>query len=170
MYLNSKESIKKIFCIIITTFIVTCLFITTTFAWGRKLVTKNASSTLYWSAYTIKFSFNASAGLTYDDNNNITSISDLSLSGHTYTVSPTFSGGVSCMLSTKQKSKRFSGRTATYVVTLTRNVMGFYVDNVDLTLTYKTTDSGTPFSIDRAEPMILVDIEEGKPYNIQILE
>lgn len=41
MYLNSKESIKKIFCIIITTFIVTCLFITTTFAWGRKLVTKN---------------------------------------------------------------------------------------------------------------------------------
>ncbi|MSS01975.1 hypothetical protein [Floccifex porci] len=169
--MNYSINFKKIFYVLVTMLAMMCMSIVPAqAAAGRKLITKNVKSTQYWSTYTITYSVNATAGLTYNNSNNITAISDLSFSGHSYTVNPVASGGVTCTLTTRQKSKTYSGTTATYVMTLTRNVMGVYVDNVDYTLTYRTSDAGTPYSLEKDEFLVLVDVEEGEPYNIQILE
>ena len=51
--------------------------------------------------------------------------------------------------------------------------MGVYADSVDYTLTYRTSDSGTPYSLEQDQDndsMILVDIQEGEPYDIECLK
>ncbi len=58
--------------------------------------------------------------------------------------------------------------SAKYVVTLTRNIYGYYSDKIDYTLTYRVSDNGTPYSMkDNTEPLILVDVEIGEPYDIK---
>ena len=69
----------------------------------------------------------------------------------------------------KQTSKTYSDKTATYVVTLTRTAYGFYTDKVNYTFTYRTTDAGRPYSLDK-DQLVLIDVVEGQPYDIQILQ
>lgn len=126
-------------------------------------------SRLTWSIYTIDFYVNATTGLTVNDNGNLSSISDLSFSNYGYNISAPINGGVTCNLTATQKSKSFSGDTATYVVTLSRNVMGFYTDKVDKTLTYFASEKGTEYSLKGEKTYILVEMTESEPYDIQIL-
>ena len=142
-------------------FIVVCLALALTpvyAAWGRKLITKSISGS-FWTNNSMKYSLRATAGITYD-NNKITQISDLSFSS--LNCQSTIYGG-SCSILARQKSKSYSGGTATYVATVSRNAMGFSVDKVDYTLKYSVSDSGTPYSLDD-DTLILVDVEVGEPY------
>lgn len=137
------------------------------FAYGRKLVGKNVSGSFSWSAYSFSYSFRATAGLTYNNSNNLTSISDLSFSGISCKSS---NSAVAGSIIPKQTRKSYSGKTATYVVTLTRTAQGFYTDKVNYTLTYRSTDAGTPYSFDEDDnEYILVEVEESEPYDIQLL-
>ena len=142
-----------------------CMFmvITPVYAWGRKLITKSISGSFYLNN-SMKYSLNAVAGITYDGSK-ITQISDLSFNGSKCVSSIT---GVTCNIVSKQKSKTFSGGTATYGVTVTRNAMGVYMDKVDYTLKYKTTDSGTPYSLDE-ESLLLTSVDVSEPYDVDIL-
>lgn len=159
-------NIKKLFYVIISMFTVMCLCIMPTYAWGRKLVTKSTSGSFTWSAYRYNYSFNAVAGITYDDNNNITQISDLSFNNVKCISSDATVPG---SITPRQSRKYFSGRTATYVVTVLRNAYGFYSDKVDYTFTYRSTDAGTPYSLkDDESILVLVDVIESEPYDIQI--
>ncbi len=157
--------------------VVTCLTIvfgmflavTPAYAWGRKLISKSVSGSFYINN-SMKYSLGATAGVTYNDSNNITQISDLSFKNVKCT--PTIDK-TTCTIVPSQKSKRFSGNTATYVITVRRSVMGVYADSVDYTLTYRTSDSGTPYSLEQDQDndsMILVDIQEGEPYDIECLK
>lgn len=159
-------SLKKIGYVMFSVFTVFCLCIMPTYAWGRKLITKSVSGSFTWAAYRYTYSFNAVAGITYDDNNNITQISDLSFNN---VVCKSSDASVPGNIIPRQSRKYFSGKTATYVVTVTRNAYGFYTDKVDYTLTYKTTDSGTPYSLNPEDTtLILVEVTESEPYDIQI--
>ncbi|EFP61738.1 hypothetical protein HMPREF0983_01584 [Erysipelotrichaceae bacterium 3_1_53] len=51
---------------------------------------------------------------------------------------------------------------------MTRNAMGVYMDKVDYTLKYKTTDSGTPYSLDE-ESLLLTSVDVSEPYDVDIL-
>ncbi|MGN1276601.1 MAG: hypothetical protein ACI4UK_06400, partial [Floccifex sp.] len=68
----------------------------------------------------------------------------------------------------KQTRKYFSGNTATYVVTVTRNAYGFYTDKVDYTFVYRSTDAGTPYSLRDENDRISVEVIEGEPYDIEV--
>lgn len=54
-------------------------------------------------------------------------------------------------------------------MTLTRTAYGFYTDKVNYTFTYRTTDAGRPYSLDK-DQLVLIDVVEGQPYDIQILQ
>lgn len=141
--------------------IIVCLFLVLTpiyATWGRKLITKTISGS-FWINSSMKYSLKASAGITYDGNK-ITQISDLSFS-NSNCQSTIY--GVTCNITARQKSKTYSGGTATYVATVTRNATGVYADQVDYTLKYNVSDSGTPYSLDD-DTLILVDVEVGEPY------
>ena len=45
-----------------------------------------------------------------------------------------------------------------------------YCDQIDYTFTYRTSDSGVPYSFGDNESEIIVEVTEGEPYNIQNLE
>lgn len=138
---------------------------------ARKIITKNVSDSLtVWSAYHYNYSFSASAVLTFDSSNKITQISDLSFSNIKYT---TGSISLAASFTPTQKSKATynGGQYAKYVVTVQRNVYGYYTDRIDYTLTYRPTDAGSPYSMDGGtEPLVLVDVEVGDPYDIQVLK
>lgn len=154
------------------TFLMVCaLCITPVFAAGRKIITKKGTYNFsIYSAYHYQYTVTASAVLTYNNSNVITQISDLSLSTTSKATSyPTLSASFTAA----QKSKSFTSSKATYVVTVTRNVYGYYVDKVDYTFTYKVSDAGNPYSLNKDEEVIdgvLVSVEEGKPYDVQILK
>lgn len=162
----SKISIFKKRILVITSLLLaislsfTAIYAATT----RKLITKSASGS-FWVNNCMKYSFKASAGLTYNGST-ISSISDLSFSGKTCTSTVP---GSTCTIIPTQKSKTYSGNTAKYVVTITRNAAGVYSDKVDYTFTYKTTDSGTPYSLERPDDSkgVLVSVEVGNPYDIR---
>ena len=146
---------------------VICICIIPAYAWGRKLITKTASGSFSWTFYNYTYSFNAVAGITYDDSNRITQISDLSFNNVICNSSSiNFPGSII----PKQSRKYFSGSTATYVVTVTRNAYGMYSDQIDYTFIYRTSDSGVPYSFGDNESEIIVEVTEGEPYNIQNLE
>lgn len=166
MTLTNNNIIKRFIYSVISMIMVTCLCIMPTFAAGRKLVGKSASGAFTWAGYRFTYSFNATAGLSYNNSNNITSISDLSFSNIVCTSS---SPAVTGSIIPKQTSKTYSGKTATYVVTLTRTAYGFYTDKVNYTFTYRTTDAGRPYSLDK-DQLVLIDVVEGQPYDIQILQ
>lgn len=151
---------------IIATLTAICLCITPTYAAGRKLVSRSISGSFTWSAYRYTYSFNAVAGLTYNNSNNLTQISNLSFNN---TSCKSSDASVPGSIIPTQTRKYYSGKTATYVVTVTRNAYGFYTDKVNYTLTYRSTDSGTPYSLDEEDQMILVEVTESAPYDIQIL-
>uniref|UniRef100_UPI0025904F4D hypothetical protein n=1 Tax=Dubosiella newyorkensis TaxID=1862672 RepID=UPI0025904F4D len=67
-----------------------------------------------------------------------------------------------------QKSKANYGSYATYVFTLTRNIYGYYSDKIDYTLTYRPSDSGTPYS-SNDEDSFIVTVEVSEPYDIEYL-
>ena len=137
-----------------------------TYAWGRKLVSKPIVGSYY--NYFV-YSFDATAGITYNDSNQITQISDLSFSNVRITPGVMWTDGSVAPL---QKSKTFSGKSATYVIKITRNAMGVYQDCIDYTISYSSTDSGTPYSLVNPSvsegEFIIVDISE--PYDIQYFE
>lgn len=54
------------------------------------------------------------------------------------------------------------------MVTLTRNVYGYYSDKIDYTLTYRPSDSGTPYSLND-EDSFIVTVEVSEPYDIEYL-
>ena len=138
-----------------------------TYAWGRKLITKSISGSLNVDGNIMYYSFNSTAGITYNDSNNITQISDLSFSNKSITMSNhRYNGDII----PRQISKNFSGNAATYTVKVTRTFQGYYSDNVNYTLTYRSTDAGTPYSIDNDQVYFLVDIVEGEPYDVTHLE
>ena len=163
-----KFNIKRFVFMLTTLFTVMCLCITPTFAWGRKLINKtvNDSFTIY-SAYHYNYHFNAQAVITYNDSNSITQISDLAFSNIGYTHS---NPSLTASFTPAQKSKSNLNSYARYVVTLTRNVYGYYTDKVDYTLTYRPSDYGTPYSLKEGDKLILVDVEVGEPYDIMYLD
>lgn len=146
------------------------LFVTPVFASGRKIITKKGTYNFsIYSAYHYQYTVTASAILTYNNSNTITQISDLSLNTTSKaTTYPTLSASFTA----NQKSKSFTSSQAKYVVTVTRNVYGYYTDKVDYTFTYKVTDAGNPYSLNKEEVIdgVLVSVEEGDPYDIQILK
>ncbi len=158
---------KKVIYILTSTILTLSLCVMPMFAYGRKLVGRTVNGSFSWSAYSFTYSFRATAGLTYNNSNNLTGISDLSFTGVSCKSSNTAVAG---SIIPRQTRKTYSGKTATYVVTLTRTAQGFYSDKVNYTLTYKSTDSGTPYSLDEDEvDYILVDVVESAPYDVQIL-
>lgn len=164
-----KKAIKLFLCL----FIASASLVSISAASGRKLITKTVSETMNWSIYTFNYSFSSSAVLTYS-NDAITQISDLSL----YNIQCVCTIGnqyASCTIIPRQKSKTYSGSTATYVVTVTRTAMGSYTDKVDYTIKYKVSDSGTPYSFGNEEVYELIDgvfvsVEVSEPYDIVYLE
>lgn len=164
-----KIKLKKILYACLSSFVILCLSLSMVFASGRKIIAKSISDSFtIWSAYHYNYSFNSSAVLTYNNSNNITAISDLAFSNVTYT---TGTPSLAANFIPNQKSKTYSGNTARYVVTLTRSVYGYYSDKIDYTLTYKVSDAGSPYSINESEKSgVLVEIEAGDPYDIQLLK
>ena len=165
--MTSNIYLKRTFYLFVSMIMVMCMCIIPTYAWGRKLITKSASGSFSWTFYNYTYSFNAVAGITYNDNNAITQISDLSFNNVVCNSSSfNFPGSII----PRQTSKTFSGNTATYVVTVTRNAYGMYSDQVNYTFTYRTSDSGVPYSLGDNEPGIMVEVTVGEPYNIQVYE
>lgn len=168
--MTTTINFKRVFYGLFTTFLVMCMCIMPTYAWGRKLITKPISGSLNVSGNVMSYSFNSTAGVTYNDANNITSISDLSFSNVSISMSNhRYNGNVI----PRMASKYYSGNTATYTIQVTRTFQGYYTDKVNYTLTYRSTDAGTPYSLDpdkEKETLILVDIVEGEPYDITYLE
>lgn len=163
---NFMKFVKKCLYVLSTFLIIIGLSTTITFAAGRKLVTKTVSDSFtLWSAYHYTYSFNATAGLTYNNSNNLSSVSDLSFSNVTYKASVP---SLAANFIPRQTSRSVSGKTVTYVVTLTRSVYGYYTDKVNYTLTYRTSDAGTPYSLDDQNQEILVDVEVSEPYDVHI--
>lgn len=72
---------------ILASLLVMRLCIMPTYAWRRKLITKPISGSLDVSGNIMNYSFNSTAGITYNDSNNITDISDLSFGYITITMS-----------------------------------------------------------------------------------
>lgn len=164
--MNLSIRLQRMVYMIVAILTVLCMSIMPTYAWGRKLITKSASGSFTWSGYSYTYSFNAVAGITYNDSNSITQISDLSFNNvYCNSSDPSVPGSII----PRQSSKYFSGNTATYVVTVTRSAYGFYTDKVDYTFTYRTSDAGSPYSLDNDEELILVSITESEPYDIKIL-
>lgn len=158
-------SLKKSIYIIISMITVICMCIMPTQARGRKLITKSVSGSFSWTFYDYNYSFNAVAGITYNDSNNITQISDLLFSNIVCNSSSmNFPGSIV----PRQSSKYFTSSSATYVVTVTRNAYGMYADKVDYTLIYRPSDPGTPYSLNQDKQEFEVEIVEGEPYDIQI--
>lgn len=160
-------NLKKIFTVLISLIMCFGLLSATTLATSRKLITKKISdSATPWSGYVYNYSFNTSAVLTY--NSSISQISDLSFSSVTYTTNipaPT------AVFTLRQKSKANYGSYARYVVTLTRLFNGTYTDKIDYTLTYRSSDSGVPYSLNENKDIaFLVDIEISEPYDIMELK
>lgn len=165
--MNASINLKKSLSGIIAALLVMCICIVPTYAWGRKLISKPISGTLNVSGNTMSYSFNSTAGITYNDSNNITEISDLSFGYVTITMSNhRYTGSVI----PRMQSKYYSGNTATYTVQVTRTFQGYYSDKVNYTLTYRSTDAGTPYSLNSEENLILVDIIESEPYDIVYLK
>ncbi|MCF0105461.1 MAG: hypothetical protein HUJ53_01725 [Holdemanella sp.] len=162
-----KQLFKKTLLVICSFFMVFTLSLPVQ-ASGRKIISKSIYDTMtLWSAYTYNYYFTAHAVLTYNDSNSITQISDLSFSNIGYTASQP---SLTANFIPSQKSKYYSGSYATYVVTLTRSVYGYYTDRVDYTLTYSVYDSGSPYSIGNPdEEMMLVNVEVGEPYDINYI-
>lgn len=166
MTMKNSINLKKAFYVFINTFLVMCMCIMPTYAWGRKLITKSISGS-FWANGTFSYSLNATAGISYEESS-ILSQSDLSFSN--ISVSSSIQGVYGNVIP-RQTSKYISGTSAVYVVQLTRNATGVYSDKVNYTLTYRASDSGIPYSLNTDEDtMILVDIEVSEPYDIQYLE
>lgn len=164
----SISKFRKILYAALALLTICCMSITNTYAWGRKLIPKtiNGSMTVY-SAYHYNYYFTANAVLTYNDNSTITQISDLSFTNIGYTASQP---SLSATFIPKQISKVNRTSYATYTVQLTRNIYGYYVDNVNYTITYRPTDSGSPYSLGDQEQDFIVEVEVSEPYNIQFLK
>ncbi len=161
-----KKHILKVLGMTLSCFMVLVLTSTMAFASTRKLITKTVSGS-FWTNNCMRYSFNASAGLTYSGST-ISSISDLSFSAISCWSTVAHTSGT---IAPRQTNKYFSGNTATYKVTVTRNANGVYGDKVDYTLTYRTTDSGTPYSLDgEIIEGVLVSVEESEPYDIVFYE
>ncbi len=157
--------LKKAFLLIASACFMILLLTTTAFASSRKLITKTVNGTLnIYRAYTYNYHFNSSTVLTYTGNS-ISQISDLSFSNIGYTASQP---SLSANFIPSQKSKANYGSYATYVVTLTRNIYGYYSDKIDYTLTYRPSDSGTPYSLND-EDSFIVTVEVSEPYDIEYL-
>lgn len=134
----------------------------------RKNITKSASGSFYTNNM-MRYSFSATAALSFDyKTNDITGISDLSFSN--ITCNNAIPGGFACMILPSLKSKTYTSKKATYVVTVKRNAGGFYVDNVDYTFNYYVTDSGTIYSAGEDSNNIEVEVLMGEPYNIEFSE
>lgn len=136
---------------------------------ARKIISKSVTDNFsIWSAYHYTYRFNSSAVLTYDGSN-ITQISDLAFSNVSYTTEPV---SLTASFTPRQKSKYIASdkKSAKYVVTVTRNVYGYYTDKVDYSLTYKPSDAGSPYSLGGGSDIDFeVEIEVGQPYDIQLL-
>lgn len=160
---------KRFIYLAISMLTVMCMCIMPAYAWGRKIIPKtiNGSMTV-WSAYHYNYYFTSHAVLTYNDSNQITQISDLSFTNIGYTSSHP---SLTASFTPRQLSKSNNGSYATYVVQLTRNVYGYYSDNINYTLTYRPIDSGSPYSLggDQEDILILIDVEIGEPYNIKFI-
>lgn len=158
--------LRKISAIFVSIILILCLASTMAFASSRKLITKNVSGS-FWINGNFSYSFNATAGITYQGSS-ILGQSDLSFSSMKVTSNVP---GVVGTIIPKQSRKYISGTSAVYVVTVSRNATGVYVDKIDYTLTYRASDAGKPYSLgENEEPMFLVDIEVGEPYDIQYFE
>ncbi len=166
--MNKNLKFKKNIGLFFSMFVVFSLCMTSVeAATHRKIVSKSISDSMnIWSAYNYNYYFTANAGLTYNDSNGISSISDLSFSGIGYT---TGTPSLTASFTPSQISKSNMGSYAVYVVRVTRNIYGYYVDNINYTLTFSPSDYGVPYSIGDEEEMILVDVDVSEPYDIQIL-
>lgn len=165
--MNAGFYVKKYVYGILASLLVMGLCIMPTYAWGRKLITKPISGSLDVSGNIMNYSFNSTAGITYNDSNNITDISDLSFGYITITMSNhRYTGNVI----PRMQSKYYSRNTATYTVQVTRTFQGYYSDKINYTLTYRSTDAGTPYSLNVERDWLLVDITESEPYDIVYFE
>lgn len=161
--------IRHSLAILVSILLTLCLSCTLAFASSRKLVSKSVSGS-FWTLNMLKYSFTATAGITYNGNT-IIQQSDLSFSAIKCWSDSTAALGT---ISPRQSRKYLSNGNAVYVVTVRRNAQGFYQDDIDYTLTYRASDPGNPYSIEHGKTeesiLILVDVDVGEPYNVKYFE
>ncbi|MDD7282220.1 MAG: hypothetical protein PUH10_09570 [Erysipelotrichaceae bacterium] len=165
-----KKKVKKFICIFA---MFSFLFAVPTYA-ARNIYTNSTvirnEKFQVWSAYNYTYSVVVYAVISHNDStNNITQISDLEFST---TSSSTSYPTLSASFTPSQKSKSFSGRKATYVVTVTRTVYGYYTDKVDYTIVFDVVANvgdARPYSLNQNGVVLSSDVES-EPYDIEILD
>lgn len=164
---KEREKMKKKFTVITSCLLAFFLSIGIISAASSNF-TKKVSGTFYQN--TMKYSFTAVANISYNNSGNITSISNLAFTSKTCDNNMGY--GPSCIIVPTQKSKSYSGRTATYVVALKRTAAGVYTETVDVTIKYTVnTRANNSISLFNSDSAYEVDISisEGEAYNIEYL-